>query len=333
MEYDIYHDESKEAGYWHGILFVPRPSRATILSHIRTIRKETGCEHPLTLKGIKSYGPPFQCARAAIQLAVAAMMQDTKGRVEKVYVSRRTYDPVGQRHATEYRTIIEIREALKLRFVVFRERDAHRFMDPAGQFLDYAAKVETTFRMGFKGGLHLLFDDDDPATICSIHFDGYEHNQRHVDADRVLGRLKHGLRAYCRIAPDVTVDDRPSDHREPGSQSYEDCQFLQLADLLVGSFRTVLADAKNEVQTKMACPVAELVNKWRAGPARMAKSRWNGGFCISQCYLENGEWIFSPLPAKEDNSQQCFQWWTAERKAHPTNTTGRQLGSVAGQTR
>jgi hypothetical protein len=308
VEYDVYHDESKEAGYWHGILFVPRPSRATILSHIETIRDETGYKHPLSLKGIKSYGPRFQCARAAIQLAVAAMMQDTKGTVQKVYVSRRTYDHVGQRHATEYSPIIEIREALKLRFVVFRERDAHRFMDPDGRFLDYAAKVETTLRMGFKGGLHLLFDHDDPATICSIHLDGYEHNRRHVDAERVLGRLQNGLRAYCRIAPDVTVEDRTSDHREPGSQSYDDCQFLQLADLLVGSFRTALEDAKNKIQSEAARPVAELIEKWRAGPARMANSRWNGGFCISQCYLENGQWRFSTLPAKQDSSQGTFPW-------------------------
>jgi hypothetical protein len=82
MEYDVYHDESKQAGYWHGILFVPRASRAKILEYITTLRKETKCDLPLSLKEVASYGPRFQCSRAAVQLAVAALMQDTKGTVE-----------------------------------------------------------------------------------------------------------------------------------------------------------------------------------------------------------------------------------------------------------
>jgi len=303
MEYDVYHDESKEAGYWHGILFVPRPSRAKLLEHIKTIRRETNYEFPLSLKGLKSHRDCFQCSRAAVQLVVAAMMQKTKGSVQNVYVSKRMYDTYSQHPATEYREIVQITEPLKLRFVVFRERNCLKFLDPEGHFLDYGAKVETTFRMGFKGGLHLLFDENDSVTITSIHFDGYEHYRRHVDADRIVGRLEGALRPYCQIAKDIEVDDDTSDHRKDHAQDYDDCQFLQLADLLVGSFRTVLADSKNDIQAKVAYPVGKLVEKWRAGPARMANSRWNGGFCISQCYLENGRWEFSPLPPKVQENQ------------------------------
>jgi len=303
MEYDAYHDESKEAGYWHGILFVPRPSRAKLLEHIKTIRRETNYEFPLSLKGLKSHRDCFQCSRAAVQLVVAAMMQKTKGSVQNVYVSKRMYDTYSQHPATEYREIVQITEPLKLRFVVFRERNCLKFLDPEGHFLDYGAKVETTFRMGFKGGLHLLFDENDSVTITSIHFDGYEHYRRQVDTGRIIGRLEGTLRPYCQIAKNIEVDDRTSDHRKDYAQDYDDCQFLQLADLLVGSFRTVLADSKNEVQTEVAHPVSELVEKWRAGPARMGNSRWNGGFCISQCYLEDGKWKFSPLPPKVQENQ------------------------------
>lgn len=303
MEYDVYHDESEEAGYWHGMLFVPHPSRVKLLEHIKTIRRETNYEFPLSLKGLKFHGDRFQCLRAAVQLAVAAMMQKTKGSAQKVYVGKRVYDKHSRYRATDYRKIIQITEPLELRFVVFRERDCLELLDPEGHFLDYGAKAETTFRMGFKGGLHLLFDENNPATITSIHFDGYERNGRHVDADRIIGRLEGGLRPYCRIAKNIQVDDRPSDHRKDNAQDYDDCQFLQLADLLVGGFRTVLADSKNEVQAEVAHPVSELVEKWRAGPARMANSRWNGGFCVSQCYLEDGKWKFSPLPLKVQENQ------------------------------
>lgn len=27
MDYDLYHDESQEGGYWHGMLLVPREKR------------------------------------------------------------------------------------------------------------------------------------------------------------------------------------------------------------------------------------------------------------------------------------------------------------------
>jgi hypothetical protein len=302
-EYDVYHDESKEAGYWHGILLVPRRSRATILEHLATIRKETRFGPPLSFKGVKTYGDRFQCSRAWVQLGVYALMQDIKGRVEKVLITARGYDRHEKRQATEFREIIRVTEPLGMRFIVFRERDCFKFLDPAGDFLDYAAKVETTFRMGFKGGLHLLFGEDDPVAISSIHFDGYEHHRRHVDKDRIISRLVQGLRPYCKIADKPVVDDRPSDHREKDAQLADDCQFLQLADLLIGSFRTVLGDCKNDAQADVAHPVANLVEKWKRGPARMKKSRWHHGFCISQCYLQDGSWQFANLPAKEDAGQ------------------------------
>lgn len=304
MEYDIYHDESKEAGYWHGILFVPRASLSEVLNHLEKIRKETRYTSPLMLKGINSYGSRFECSRAAVQLAVAVMMQDNKGKVEDVVISSRCYDEVGQRQATNYRKVITVNKALGLKFIVFRERDAHKFVDPEGYFLDYAGKVETTMRMGLKGGLHVMFDQANPVTICSIHFDGHEHYGRHVDKGRLIDRLKIGLRDYCTIDQHIQLDDRSSDHRsEERAQSYDDCQFLQLTDLLIGSFRTVLADCKNRFQEAIAAPVKNLVEKWKAGQRRMENSRWFRGFCISQCYLQDGKWHFKELPAKDDQRQ------------------------------
>jgi hypothetical protein len=306
IEYDAYHDESKEAGYWHGILLVSKPSRARVLEHLETIRRKTDFNLPLSLKEVKSGGARFQCSRAAVQLAVAAMMQDTKNCKERVWISKRCYDRANARQATRYESILEIKEALGLKFIVFRERDCLEFMDPSGSFLDYGAKVEITFRMGLKGGLHLMFDETTQARISSIHFEGHQHYQRHVDRDRITGRLKDGLRPYCQIAEDCVIDDRTSDHRECEVQSYDDCQLLQLTDLLVGSFRTVLADRKNDFQWQVAQPVADLVDKWKAGRRRMENSRWYCGFCISQCFLKDGQWHFEILPTKDDSNQLCL---------------------------
>jgi hypothetical protein len=307
IDYDVYHDESKEAGYWHGILFVPRFSRTAILDHLRLIRETTDFRPPLSLKDVHSCGKRFQCSRAVVKLAVAAMMQDSKGQSQRVYISSRCFDEVDEREATNYRQVIQVTKPLKMRFVVFRERDSHRLLDPEGQFLDYGAKIETTLRMAWKGGLHLLFSENDPARIMSLHLDGYEHYRRHADADRIVGRLKSGgLRSYCEIAEDAAIDDRSSDPRKDNAQEYDDCQFLQITDLLIGSFRTVLADCKNAAQAKVAHPVNDLVERWRGGAARMKNSRWFRAFCISECFLENGEWHFASLPAKEHPDQMCL---------------------------
>ena len=52
MDYEIYHDESKEHGYWHGILLVPITSKSRIIEHLEQAREYVGYEHPLGIKSI-----------------------------------------------------------------------------------------------------------------------------------------------------------------------------------------------------------------------------------------------------------------------------------------
>lgn len=238
-----------------------------------------------------------------VQFAVFAMMQDTQGKVERVRVSTRTGDSEQKRQATEFREIICIDRPFGLKLVVFRERDDHKLL---ASHLDYGAKVETTFRIGFKCGLHSLFDENNPIVVSSLHFDGHEHYQRNIDTNRIIERLKPELRQYCQIEDGIVVDDRHGKHRQEDAQSKADHEFLQMTDLLIGSFRAVLGVNKSEVQAEVAAPVAGLVKKWNAGAARMKNSRWNRGFCISQCYLENNGWKFDDFRKKDDPNQSCL---------------------------
>ena len=129
---------------------------------------------------------------------------------------------------------VQSRQTIGCKFILFREKDDHAKMIGHP---DYGSKVETTFRMGVKGGMHFLGSDENPINIVRMHFDGHRHYHRYVDRDRIVGRL-HGLRGYCSIADsDDVIDDRSSDHSRAGCQEYDDCQLLQLADLMVGCFR------------------------------------------------------------------------------------------------
>ncbi len=61
------------------------------------------------------------------------------------------------------------------------------------------------------------------------------------------------------------------------------------------SIKTILGEVKNKVQEEVSLPVKKLAHKWEEGSARMKKSRWHKGFCISECYLENGQWVFNNI--------------------------------------
>ena len=291
MDFELYHDESKEDGYWHGILLVPVSEKDNLLDYLCGVRKNAGYDYPIGIKKVRKPGKIFTCAEAWVQIGVLSLMSLHKGPPPGVFLGRRV------RRRKQY---TQFRDIVGCKLIVFREVDNHAKMSDC---LDYAGRVETTFRIGLKGGLHYLGSEEHPIHIERMHFDGYKHYHRHVDCDRIVNRLK-GLRQYCSITdrPDL-IDDRTSDHTRAGCQEYGDCQLLQLTDLLVGSFRTVLMGPTREVHTQLARPVKQIIDRYRRGYARMQNSRWRASFCMSQCYLESGQWRFETMRCQPDASR------------------------------
>jgi len=278
MDFEIYHDESKEAGYWHGIFLVPVKKKQELLKLLEYARNVIGHKKCLSLKKIKKKNRIYFCARAWIQIGVASMIHNLKGMNYPIIVKEK-YPQVEK---------INLEKEIATKFILFREKDNLKKMNSA---LDHGAKVETTFRMGLKGGLHFLGDIQNPINIVKLHFDGHEHYKRQVDKDRIIGRLK-GLRDYVTFDKDLEIDDRKCDHNRNGAQHYDDCQLLQLTDLLIGSYRTILGESKRKIHNEVAFPVNELIKRYNDGYKRMQNSRWVNSFCMSQCYLDNDQWQF-----------------------------------------
>jgi len=298
MDYDVYHDESKEAGYWHGILLVPQKTREQLVDKLQKLRDNTGYKGVIQLKGLdKTGGKRYRCTRAWLSLGVAALIQNLKGTRYPFYTGMDARNPG-----------FDLLEAvIGAKFILFKVRDDHRDMEG---YRDYGAKVETTFRMGLKGGLHLFADETSLVSVRSFHFDGHEHYRRRIDATRIIERLGT-LRQQVHVSQDAPIDDRSSDHTKGDCQEYDDCQILQLTDLLVGGFRTVLGYRSNEAQGEVSKPLCELADRWHDGYARMKNSRWFKGFCISECYLENGEWNFTDIHTKVPDTQLTLpDLWT-----------------------
>jgi len=292
MDYELYHDESMEGGgYWHGMLLVPIANKQEISDLLLKARENTRYPDKLGIKKVDRRGRIYNCASAWTHIGVAGLRSKNKGKNEPVFLGAQ------EKGLPQYECV----DIHGMKFILFRERDSHKQMTG---YKDHASKIETTFRFGIKGGLHLLGSNENPIRIAKIHFDGHQHHHRHVDEERLVNRIK-GLRSYCTIAKSGgLIDDRHSDHRKPDSQSYEDCQLLQLTDLLIGCFRTSLGFKTREVHAELAMPVKGLVDKYLKGYARMRNSRWLNSFAISQCFLENGKWKFEGIQRNHTDGKQ-----------------------------
>jgi len=291
MDYELYHDESMEGGYWHGMLLVPVSGKKEFSDLLVTARNNTRYFDKIGIKKVDRRGLIYNCASAWTQIGMACLRSSPKGKAEPAFLGRQ------EKGKLQY----ELVRLYGMKFILFRERDSHKQLTG---FSDHTSKIETTFRFGIKGGLHFLGSDENPIHITRIHFDGHQHHQRHIDQDRIIARLG-SLRKYCTISKRQNlIDDRQSDHKKPKSQDYEDCQFLQLTDILIGCFRTSLGYKTRAIHTELARPIKNLVDKYHEGYPRMKKSRWANSFVISQCYLENGRWVFEGIQRNQNEAKQ-----------------------------
>jgi len=303
MDYELYHDESKEYGYWHGILLVPTATKPLIIKHLKQVRIYVRYEYPLRFTKIDVINKKFSCAEAWIDFAIGSLI--TKFNSQLPYPICTGERVQGKKQYVIFDNLVD-RHPFGVKFILFRDRDQFKNMYIS---LDYGAKIETSFRIGVKGGLHYLFSEDNYARIVKIHFDGYRHYGRNIDPERIHNRLK-GLRDYCQLKENCPIDDGSSDHRKEGSQKYDDCQLLQLTDLFIGSFRTAfgyLGQGKIQAQIELAEPVKVLVKRYKEGYARMQNSRWRNSFCVSESFIEDGKWQF-----------QDIEYAESKEKEHPT---------------
>lgn len=292
MDYELFHDKSQECGFWHGILLVPSDRKELFNSFIREIRKNTRYNSKISLKQVKRHGIIFDCANSLLQVGVGFLRSTPKG--EKYHVF------LGERHKGKINPVKFPNECVGMKFILFCERDNHRNML---FYEDHTSKIETTFRIGLKGGMHYLGSEESPINIVKMHFDGHEHYQRHLDKNRIINRLRN-LRSYCSISDDCEIDDRSSDHVKDDCQEYTDCQLLQLTDLFVGGFRTYLGKSTRDIHYELGKPVSMMLKKYRQGYARMQNSRWKDSLWLSRCFIDGENWKFESLEYKNQSDMQ-----------------------------
>ncbi|CAM1346955.1 hypothetical protein [Tenacibaculum insulae] len=296
MDYSLYHDESKIDGFWHGILLVPNSKKKELLELLGTVRKNTKFSYEIGIKKVKNKkGKITNCAEGFLNVGIASLISQNKN----------LKYPIDLMHTNngikEYKQIIP---NIGTKFILFREKNNLKKVE---NYPDYGSFIETSFRIGLKGGIHFLGNNENEINITKMHFDGHEHYGRKLDKRRIIDRL-NGLRNYCNIENTTNlIDDRNSNHNNANSQSYIDCQFLQLTDLLIGAFRSNLGFETKDIHRKIGIQTKDLIEKYRKGNVRMQNSRWNNSFCLSQCELSNQGWKFEHLDFNPKKTIKQFE--------------------------
>lgn len=230
-----------------------------------------------------------------VDFAYHCLQQKSKGKILGcVYAPNRIIHSDHSK-ATSYTPIIQLQHIVGMKFSLFHLPGTLKSLNDDYHF-DYASKFETTYRMCLKSACHFLFSDENPVIINSLHFDNHQHLGRKIDDDRIIKRLTYEFKDHASFSTDVYIDDESSDHRESGSQNNDDCQLIQLADLLVSGFRTFLYKATNADHKEVCCSIDLLISKWNRGPAGYRNSRWYKGFSLSQGIInEKNDWEFKPF--------------------------------------
>jgi hypothetical protein len=296
MIYDIYHDECKEGGYWHGFLFVPRENRKALLSLMQRAREIAGYSGRLHYQDIRSKAKPnhqtYSVAQAWTSIGCNALQQ-RKLRLDPPRVTLGVNPSRGAKPTMEVLDYL-----LRCKFVLLRERDKHEKMFPS---MDGLARIHTTFRMAIKGGVHRLFNEQEPIQIGNVFIDGEEQYiglyGRRFDIEPTLERLAREMRGYVSCVDRPKLVPQRNDHEliEDG-QNPEDSHLLQLCDLLIGGFRfhVCVGDRRN-ARFKISAHCRSLLERDQDNPVRMRNSRYHNGFSLRETWIDKDEWRFGAL--------------------------------------
>lgn len=279
-EYEIYHDESKANKLIHGYLLVPVRVKANLLEALRLIREKYNCDsklHYFDLSG-KKENIKHKSVRDLIYLMTEAFKS--------------------KRHDKQLWGVCPPR----CKFGIFIKKNINRMNskyfagteNPSRSEIDIR-KIETLLRIGLKGVLHNLFDENSKIKISGFYTDGLSW-VRGFDKERVLERLYKEKRTYIDF--DNTLDIKPifTNHKDKRCLDYDRAQLLQICDCLLGAFIYSIAECDQEtVKAKIAKPIKEIMRKAEIRKSNFKHSSHYRAFSATQAHLIENEWCYEHL--------------------------------------
>lgn len=235
MDYEIRHDEYKwdetENEYRHWIFFLSLDKKTEIINFLKEIRKKHKIDDDKIIKFAGSLKRSNTKNAQIVQnhLALFSHLLITKENGAKTHICHRNQKDIYEKKCEPFLTIDKV---FGCKFVLFYIPDNHKFLDKSK--MTYADRVETTFRIGFKGGVHLLFSKKNPINIVKFYFDGNEHHGRKVNINKIT---KGSFRDYCNFDENCDIDDRQLKERDTDSKI-----IMSFVDNIIGAWSAKLTN-------------------------------------------------------------------------------------------
>lgn len=297
MEYDIYHDESKEDAYWHCFLFIPKENRELILKELKDVRSKIKWNiHFCEMNSKKSWTKINGC-KSLLSILSSSFQQIDKWSMEKFYKYNKTqYCNVSWRRFSEY---WEFKKSPKVKIAIFHQKNNHKDMS----FWDELSRIETTFRMWLQWAKHFLFNSDNKIVIDGVYIDWFEHYKitawRDFDIEKIKRKLIENSREY--------VDFKDSFHILDWKTNENNKLFLDVIDLFLWTFRLNYLIQKWEKKIWedkryiLYSSIKWVINKLSEWFVRMKNSRFDKYWNFSSWYIEDWSWKFENIIEELNN--------------------------------
>lgn len=283
-EYEIWHDEYKWDDtvdeYWHGIFFIPIDKKKEIISFLIEIRNK----HKIPVDRDVKFSwvlKDYNSSRAKIvknNLDLFSHLLITKEKDAKTEIH---FWNKKDKYEQNYNPFLVLEGLYWCKFVLLHIPDNHKEM--SYYHMTYANRIETTFRLWFKGWSHLLFSDNEPIIIKKFYFDWHEHHSRNIDLLRIT---KWDFRNYCNICENCTIDDRGMKERDDESKI-----IVSFIDNIIGWWTAILKNKEDIWDILQSLkPIYDRLKEWKI--LKNKSSRWYKGINVSKLVIKNSEITF-----------------------------------------
>jgi len=230
-KYEIWHDESKENGYHHGLLFVPLDKRKRIIELLKKIRSKYSIPHDQKIKFAGSI--KRQKIGWVVSNNLALFSHITK--TNKYNVSTKIYNLSQKNKHKNYQDFLEVMGSFGCHFGLLKIIEDNL---KSLCFNTYAKKVETTFNFALRGCCHGMFNIRNPIEIIKFYFDGEKHYNDSINLARIA---KGKLRDYIKISNNISIDARQRNERRDDTGI-----MIDFVDNIIGAFRAKLNNQEDK---------------------------------------------------------------------------------------
>jgi hypothetical protein len=286
-KWDVFYDECKADGFWHCFLFVPKNRLRDLGCLLRRARKDSSFNDVMHYKNIRRRTPISSRNSRHVELLLSILCYVLQQ--QKVQAPLRL---PGNSYGIENREF-------GAKLAIFRYRGEWSIK---GDQQETRQNIERTFRMGLKSGLHYLFKEGSP-TIDNIFvdFDQKSYNASFDDSN-LWNRLKEDLNDNISFTSNSNIVPFG---KKQYSQDCDISEIMQLVDVTIGSFRTVvIQDFGFTARYKVTEILRPMIQRNCGHPAWKKNSRYYRGFTLSDAWQENGIWRFKNTEITIDRLQQ-----------------------------